>query len=50
MAASAFLTKLAENNFEENHSLVRFFSEISKELFLSLCYSFSKNNYLCKIK
>ena len=45
MAASGFLTKLAENNFEENHSLVKFFSEISQKLFLSLCYSVSKNNY-----
>ena len=45
MAASGFLTKLAENNFEENHSLIKFFSEISQKLFLSLCYSVSKNNY-----
>ena len=45
MAASAFLTKLADKNFEENHSSVRFFSEISYKLFLSLCYSVSKNNY-----
>ena len=29
MAASGFLTKLDENNFEENHFSVEFFSEIS---------------------
>ena len=29
MAASGFLTKLAENNCEENHFSVEFFSEIS---------------------
>ena len=29
MAASGFLTKLAENNCEENHFSVTFFSEIS---------------------
>ena len=45
MAASGFLTKLAENNFEENHFSVEFFSEISQKLFLSLCYSVSRNNY-----
>ena len=45
MAASRFLTKLAENNFEENHVSEEFFSEISQKLFLSLCYSVSKNNY-----
>ena len=45
IAASGFLTKLAENNFEENHSSVNFFSEISYKLFLSLCYRVSKNHY-----
>ena len=44
MAASGFLTKLAENNCEENHLWVEFFSEISHKLFLSLCCSVSKNN------
>ena len=44
MAASGFLTKLAENNCEENHFSVEFFSEISQKLFLSLCCSVSKNN------
>ena len=44
MAASGFLTKLAENNHEENHFSVVFFSEISKKLFLRLCCSVSKNN------
>ena len=29
VAASEFLAKLAENNCEENHFLVEFFSEIS---------------------
>ena len=29
MAASVFLIKIAENNFEENYSLLKFFSEIS---------------------
>ena len=29
MAASGFLTKLPENNFEDNHFSVEFFSEIS---------------------
>ena len=29
MAASEFLTKIAENNCEENHFSVEFFSEIS---------------------
>ena len=41
MAASGFLRKLAENNFEENNFVVEFFSEI----ILSICYSISKNNY-----
>ena len=44
MAASGFLTKLAENNCEEKHLSVEFFSEISHKLFLSLCCSVSKNN------
>ena len=42
MAASGFLTKLAENNCEENHFSVELFSEISLKLFLSLWCSVSK--------
>ena len=44
MAASGFLTKLAENDCEENHFPVEFFSEISWKLFLSLGCSVPKNN------
>ena len=44
MTVSGFLTKLAENNCEENHFLVEFFSEISEKLYLSFCCSVSKNN------
>ena len=41
MAASGFLTKPVQTNFEENHFSVEFFSEISYKLFLSLCCSVS---------
>ena len=44
MAASGFLTKLTESNFEENQFSVEFFSEISWKLFLNLCCNVSKNN------
>ena len=44
MAASGFLTKLAENYFEGNRFSVEFFSEISYKLFLSLSCCVSKNN------
>ena len=38
------LTKLAENNCEENHFSVEFFSKISQKLFISLSCNVSKNN------
>ena len=44
IAHSGFLTKLAENNCEENHFSVEFSSEISWKWFLSLSCSISKNN------
>ena len=44
VAASEFLTKIAENNCEENHFSVEFFSEISLKLFYSLSCEVSKNN------
>ena len=43
-AASEFLTKLAENNCEENHFSVKFFSEIFQKSFLSLSCNVSKND------
>ena len=46
MVASGFLTKLAENNCEENHFSVEFFSEISEKLFVSRSCSVSKNSSL----
>ena len=46
MAASGFHIKLAENNCEENHFSIEFFSEISWKLFLSLSCSVSRNNSL----
>ena len=42
MAASGFLTKLAESNCEENHFSAEFFSEISEKLFLVFAASFLK--------
>ena len=42
MAASGFLTKLAENNCEENHFSVEFFSETSQKLFLVFAAAFLK--------
>ena len=50
MAASGFHAKLAENNCEENHFSVEFFTEISYKLFLSLGCSVSKNNYFTGFK
>ena len=44
MAAFGFITKLAQNNCEENHFSVEFFSKISEKLFLSLYCSVSENN------
>ena len=44
MAASEFLTKLAENNCEENRFSVEFFSEVSEKLFFSLSCNVSKND------
>ena len=41
MPVSGFLTKIAENNCEENHFSVEFFSEFSQKLFSC---SVSKNN------
>ena len=42
MAASGFLTKPAENNYEENHFSLEFFSEISQKLFLVFAAAFLK--------
>ena len=42
MAASGFLTKLAENNCEVNHFSVEFLSEISQKLFLVFAAVFLK--------
>ena len=42
VAASKFLTELAENNCEKNHFSVEFFSEISCKFFLVLAAAFLK--------